>query len=494
MRRVVVGLLVIAGGASAQVVVNNDIVTVRDPTGALSGILSLDNMNIFPSKAEQFCRAAYNAARAGGLGDNFDGVVTFTTSEQVNDLDNVWQGPPVRLTARNIGRDGPFLTQSTYTSQKLSQCVFMGTLGRTASFIGVGTEALPSNPDSAWSPSLGIPIPGVQSLTGIEMVGHEYGHHWLMGIEFDQNDGRGKQHFIRAFGGANGENGQMGSPNQHYSYLTDSRSVMYGECITDLGNGSFRIQGCDRKYNHVDQYLMGLRGVCEMDPLMVLEDPASPGQGVDAVAMSKTSSGTTRSGLIRHDITGEEIQRAMGRRNPAYPHAPRCWRVAFIVVLTPGQTAMPAAMQAKVERYRQRWAQWFSTATDNRGQMRTNVFGPGCPVQVPIADPCEPDAGLRWPDGGVYVPDSGTIVEEDAGVIEFDGGIELDAGVTEPDAGIDAGLEEDAGVLPPRDAGQPECLDCDLRKIRPGCGCGSVDVGAVLGAIAGLAFFRRRRR
>jgi MYXO-CTERM domain-containing protein len=326
------------------------------------------------------------------------------------------------------------------------------------------------------------------------MFGHEYGHHWLNGVEFDQNDGRGRQHFIRGFSNESGEGGQMGFPNQHYSHLADSRSVMYGECITDLGNGSFRFEGCERKYSHFDQYLMGVRGACEVSPMMVLEDQANPGRGEDVIAMGRTTSSRTRSGLTRHDITIEEIQRAMGVRSPAYPHAPRCWRVAFVVVLAPGQTAVPPAMLAKVERYRQRWSQWFTNATDGRGTMRTNVIGPGCPVQVPIADPCNPDAGVRWPDGGVYVPD-------DAGVIEEpDAGTEPDAGVTpdpdagpsaEPDAGVDA---PDAGPTQnPQEPGLDQCLNCDLTKIRPGCGCGASD-GALWAAVVFFAGLSRRRR
>lgn len=498
-RAIVVAATLLASLASAQVNVVNDILIVQDPSGQITRTLGMDNTSIFPSKAEQFCRAAFNAARLGGVPDHFDGIISFTTNEALTDIDNVWQGPPVRSTAKNIGRDPSFLnTTSTYNSNKLGQCVFMGTLGRTGSFfpgLPPGPEPLPPNPDSPWSPSLGITIP-IPSLTGIEMLGHEYGHHWLMGIEFDQNDGRGRQHFIRAFGGANGENGNMGSPNQHYSQLADSRSVMYGECIDDLGNGSFKLRGCDRKYNHIDQYLMGLRGACEVSPMMVLEDPASPGQGVDSIPYGKNSSGRTVNGFTKHEITGDEVVRAMGRRDPAYPHAQRCLRVAFVVVLTPGQTQVPAAMLAKVDRYRQRWNQWFTFATDGRGTMRTNVAGPGCPVQLPIADPCEPDAGVRWPDGGLYVPVDGGPVEEDAGVEPMDASVvePPDASV-EPDAGEtpDAGEPDDAGVItPPRDGGTPQCLDCDLVKVRDGCNCGATDASWL--AALGLAFSLRRRK
>lgn len=494
MRLPVLASLLLGSAAMAQVSVVNDIVVVRDPGGAINGLLSMQNMSIFPSHQEQFCRAAFNAARAGGLRDDFDGVISFSTSEQFSDMENVFQGPPVRPAALNIGRDPtpPLWPQtSAYASARISHCAFMGTLGRTMTLFGSpGPEALPANPDNPWSPSIGIPIPGLTSLSGVEIMGHEYGHHWLNGVEFDQNDGRGRQHFIRGFGGGNGESGEMGHPNQHYSDLADSRSVMYGECITDLGNGSFRLQGCDRKYSHLDQYLMGLRGSCEADPMMVLENPANPGQGEDVVAMGKTSSGRTVNGYTRHDITVEEIQRAMGRRNPAYPHAQRCWRVAFVVVLSGNETAVPPAMMTKLQAYRQRWSNWFHTATDGRGTMLTNVFGNGCPVQTPIADPCDLDAGVRWPDGGVYVPDDAG-VEVDAGL--EDAGLPEDAGQPPEDAGIDAGQEpEDAGTTPARDGGEPVCLSCETTKIKPGCGCTSSE--GLVGLTVAVALFLRRRR
>lgn len=468
-------VVVLATVVAAQPIsVSGDIVLVQDPTGAITNLVGMNNQAIFPSHQEQFCRAAFNAARGAGLSDDFDGVITFSAAETLTDLDNVWQGSPVRSDGSGYGRtNSP--SMNSYSSSKISQCVFMGTLGRTASFLGggFGPEALPADPDGDWAPSLGIQIPGVKSLTGIEMMGHEYGHHWLLGIEFDQNDGRGRQHFIRGY--SEGQDGMNGYPNQHYSRHADSRSVMYGECITDLGNGSFKLEGCARKYSQIDQYLMGLRGANEVSPMLVLEDPADPGKGVDAVAMGRTSSATTVTGKTRHDITADEIIRAMGARIPAYPTARNCWRVAFIVVLAPGQTSIPQAMLDKVNRYKNRWGPWFSFATDGRGTMDTRIIGGGCLVP-------STDAGVPVIDAGVSEPDAGT--EEDAGTIE------TDAGVSEtPDAGTPA--TEDAGVI---DRGpSKDDTRIDIGTFRPGCGC-NAGGAEWLGLIALLGVLARRKQ
>ncbi|MFO0596045.1 MAG: MYXO-CTERM sorting domain-containing protein [Myxococcaceae bacterium] len=484
MVRLSSALLVLAASASlAQPIsVNGNIVLVQDPTGSITNLVGMQNMSILPSHQEQFCRAAFNAARSAGLSDDFDGVISFSASESLTDLDNVWQGSPIRTEGTGYARvDAQW--KGTYNSTKLGQCVFMGTLGRTTSLFGggFGPEALPADPNGDWAPSIGIQIPGVKSLTGIEMMGHEYGHHWLLGIEFDQNDGRGHQHFIRGFNTSSGSEGggDMGYPNQHYSHLADSRSVMYGECITDLGGGSFKFEGCPRKYSQIDQYLMGLRTPSEVTPMMVLEDPTAPGQGVDSIAMGRTSGSTTMGNLTRHDITADEIAAAMGPRNPGPPASKNCWRVAFIVVLEPGQTSISQAMLDKVKRYEAAWGPWFSFATDGRGTMDSRIVGGGCLVPM---------------DGGVVMPPQDAGTDVDAGQPEMDAGVDEDAGV---DAGT-PGEELDAGsdLLP--DGGKNPSKDdtrVDIGTIRPGCGC-SVDAGGLMGfaALAAVAFGRRRRR
>lgn len=481
---ILAALVTLTSAASfGQVSFRGDLVIVQDPSGAINNLVSMNNQAILPSQQEQFCRAAFNAARAGGLADDFDGVVTFTAWEGISDLNNVWQGSPVRADGTGYGRQTAAWA-NTYNSSKIGQCVFMGTLGRTTSFLGgFGPESLPSDPEGEWSPSLGFAIPGVKSLTGIEMLGHEYGHHWLMGAEFDQNDSRGRQHFIRGFNQPS-DPSQQGYPNQHYSHWADSRSVMYGSCITDKGGGTFELKGCARKYSHIDQYLMGLRASTEVDPMMVLENPADPGKGADVIAMSRTASGMTLTGYTRHDITADEIINAMGSRVPASPGAPRCWRVAFIVVAPPGQTTVPQAMLDKATRYLNRWGPWFNWATDGRGTMDTRITGNGCVTFNPDAGVVTPpiDAGMPEVDAGVVVADAGVVVEPDAGTPEED------AGVTAPP---DAGTEE-------ADAGQPPgkwdtYVPYETGKINPGCGCSAPSGGELFALLSVMAVWSRRR-
>ncbi len=462
--------------ALAQVVTNvGEVIVVQDTTGGITSLIAGDpGPNIYPSVQEQFCRAAYNAVRASAHPDVYDGIISFSTSGEINDIMNVWQGSPVRPAGGGIGRDTVNFQTDKYNSNRISQCVFMGTLGKTKGFIpGLAVEPLPSNPDSPWRPSIGVPIP-IDSETGIEMMGHEYGHHWLMGITYDLNDGKGKRHLLRGTqsnGGGEGGGETMGTPNQHYSALADSRSVMYGSCITPLGNGQYHQAGCVRKYNHIDQYLMGLRGADEISPMLVLEDPSDPGNGVDSVAMAANSSGKDVSGTP-YMVTGDSILRAMGPRVPAYPAAKHCWRMAFVVVLAPGETQISPTMYAKVERYRARWSEWFGFATDGRGTMDSRALGDIC------IDGYRTDGGVySYPDAGQPVADGGTAVVPDAGMVVepgTDGGMVV---VMLPDGGIEC-----TGNL------------CEIAKIKPGCGCGSASGLELFGLLGLLALAVRRLR
>lgn len=426
--------------AFAQVSTLGDLVIVQDPQGALiSGM----------APQMTFCAGAFNAMRLA-LADQYDGIFAFTTYEGWTEMQNTWQGMPVRVAASGIGRGntaGELISMPvTYDSQKLSQCVFMGTLGMVQGMFGLPpTEPLPADPDAP-TKTMGV----ADGLTGLEMLGHEYGHHWLLGVEFDLGDGAGPRHFIRGF--------DEGEVNQHYSAYAGSGSVMYGDCITELGNGKYRAEGCPRKFNHIDQYLMGLRAPEEVDPMLLLDD--GTGQG-SAAGPQPIGSSTTYSGMTRYDVGADDLIRAMGPRVPAAGAAQRCWKVAFVVVLGPGQTQIPTAMQQKVEAYRSRFGAWFNAATDGRGMMETRL-GFQCPVET------------------------GT----DAGV-ETDGGAELDAG---EDAGAADAGEGGPGCVgsacaeEAKDAGVSD----ETTKLRPGCGCSS---GALPGValLALLALLGRRR-
>src|SRR4051812_23141844 len=182
--------------------------------------------------------------------------------------------------------DQPFLSLAgdpaiAYGSPaKLGQCVFMGPLGQ-----------LPVNPDEQVTMLFGGFIPLGMGITGAELMGHEYGHHWLLWASYDKNDGQGKKFLMR---GDNNDGSDPANtapqPNGHWNHYADARSVMYGSFVTSLGGGSYELKGGVRKYNEFDQYFMGLRAPNEVSPITIIDDGS--GRSAAVQPLWRTSSTT----------------------------------------------------------------------------------------------------------------------------------------------------------------------------------------------------------
>ena len=116
--RALLALTLWAASSSAQVFDMGEVVVVPDPSGAITNLIAGDvGPNIYPNRQEQFCRAAYNNMRASGHADEYDGIIAFSSSNQVSDLSNVWQGSPVRSDGSGYGRtNSP--TMNSYNSSK----------------------------------------------------------------------------------------------------------------------------------------------------------------------------------------------------------------------------------------------------------------------------------------------------------------------------------------------------------------------------------------
>lgn len=425
MRRAV-WLLALLWPWSASAVTGHfgDVAVIEDVTGAIhdqEGFWGPDQLCRETAKIFYLCHA-----------DAYDGFVVFTTQD-LDMLHNVQQGTPVKVDFDGVGYTKYDWTGKYGSAGRLSQCVSMTSI-----------DGLPDDPDAEYKGGffgLGFGV------TGIELLGHEYGHHWLMGAEYDLGLGDGPQTDLRGY--------ENDSANLHYSAKTNSHSVMYGNFITDNGDGTFESCGGDRKYNELDQYLMGLRSPDEVSPIFLVSD--GTGEGDPAVGTPKGKCNTIEG--TRVDVTVDDVIRALGPRVPAAAEAPHAWHVGFILV-SPAGTSPTAAQIQKVDAYRRRWEAFFSWATDGRGTMTTELTPNLCVGGD--TDGGTPDAGPA---------DAGPI---DAGPVDAgpqDAGL-VDAGT--PDAGpVDAGLP-DAGAA--ADAGDAYCQIF-------GCDAGSPDGGADIDTI-----------
>jgi hypothetical protein len=192
----------------------------------------------------------------------------------------------------------------------------------------------------------------------VSVMGQEVGHRWLAFVEF--RDGNGRR-----------SNALLGRDGAHWSFFLDSdASVMEGNDIADLGNGSFRTTAAVQRYSMLDQYVMGLVDQSEVPPFFYVENPIN----INPARRNPSSSpevGVTFSGTKR-TVTIDDIIAAAGRRSPSAADSPRVYRQAFVYIASPASTVDPAALE-KIDRIRVAWDQFFSRATDSRMRAETRV-------------------------------------------------------------------------------------------------------------------------
>ncbi len=443
------------------------VMVVEDSTGSQHDPDQLPPLGLMGTSLCQFAAKGLYSQ----FSDQYDGVVMFTTHPMDTPdlgIQNTMLGNIVRQTDQGIS-DSAFISLSgnpatAYGSAaKLGQCVFMGTLG-----------GLPANPDDQATMKFGGFIPIGMGITGAELMGHEYGHHWLVWATYDKADGKGKRFLLR--GDTSNSEQDPAAPNGHYNNLADARSVMYGSFVTKLGPGSYKLEGGVRKYNHFDQYFMGLRAASEVSPMMIVDDGSNSNRGKAVQPMWRTGGGLTMTG---NDFTVDiaDVIRAIGPRVPSSATAQKCLRVAFVLVAHQGHVATAAEI-AKVDAYRQRFQSWWTFATDGRGSMDTSLTGPaGCQGVVVV-----PDAGTVI-DAGIAdagTPDAGQAV--DAGEPPVDAGMEMTVDAGPVDAGRTGPTKEETKIPPPV-----------ISKLKPGCGCQGGAEG-IFAFVSLLGFALRRRR
>jgi hypothetical protein len=323
-------LVVLApSGAGAFTGDVGDIAVIEDTTGAIHATIMIP-----PSFCQETAKVFYLSHP-----DDFDSIVAFTT-KNLDFLSNVYQGTPVRNDVEGIGMIVFDQTAAYGSAGRLQNCVKMGKI-----------TGLPDDPD--------VSSPLTYHLTGVEILAHEYSHRWLLWLNYDKNDGLGERDMLRGYeDGANG----------HWNYYADSRSVMYGNCVTDLGGGSFELAGCPRGYNTLELYAFGLVGPGGVEPVWFVDIGEPHGEPSLPLATGQTAAvaGT------KVEVTLDDVMRVHGARVPAVDVSQKLFRVAFVLVSEAGVEAPPDLI-AKVDTYRLRFEAWFSTATGGAGSLDTRL-------------------------------------------------------------------------------------------------------------------------
>ncbi len=376
-------------------------------------------------------------------GDLFDFMVVYTTFTPSM---NMQQGLPIAYTVTGINREGSFTGYGPASK--------WGSAGR---LIG-GTrmchiDQYPDDPDT----NMPFPLGG---MTSVELLAHEFSHYWLAAMDFKKEGETENNTGLRGY--------ESESANQHWNhYYSSGPSVEYGSHIVDNGDGSFTFNpATPRKYSEFDQYILGLRAPEEVAPLFFLcnydDITTCSKEGSPSMPTPHTGSSDTISNMYKHEVTIEDVIRAMGPRVPAAADAPKHWNVAFVIINQPGIDPFPLQLE-KLDTLRVRFQEWFEWATDGRGTICTELDG---------------DCGNVEPtDDDVVVPDD-TVTDDQPTDNELPDDTVVDDTVTDDqptndDTVTDTAVADDTqptdnGETPDTNTSGPDEV---LVEEEPACGC-----------------------
>lgn len=239
--------------------------------------------------------------------------------------------------------------------------------GRLESFLAMNQLAeFPDNPDTVFF--------GTNST--INIIGQEAGHRWLAYVRFRDSNGDTSASIL-------------GRDDSHWSFFFNSEaSVMEGNQIEDLGSGSFQTVTATDRFSKLDQYLMGFRDPGQVGPMFYVDSVT----GTSRTPSSAPAIGITFSGT-RRNLSINDIIAVEGPRIPTVAASPKVFKQAFILLVQRG-TAPSNADVAKLERFRQRWQEFFAQATDGLGTVDTSLKTvPLTPTLSSVAPSFGPTAG-----------------------------------------------------------------------------------------------------
>lgn len=209
--------------------------------------------------------------------------------------------------------------------------------------------------------------------------GQEFGHTWLSFMEFV--DPLSSQRSSEL----------LGRDDSHWSAVFDAGgSVMDGLEYTDNGNGTFTAGGYGYQYGPLDLYAMGVYAPSEVGPMFLIRNAAfqNGGMAIDPVNdgwTGRIGEGTVITGE-RVDFTIDDVIAAEGPRTPAWDQDNEDFRVAFILVTKPGETAdMVADRVAKLDVGRLTWERKHREWTLQRSTMCTDITAL-CPLAFADVD------------------------------------------------------------------------------------------------------------
>jgi hypothetical protein len=191
--------------------------------------------------------------------------------------------------------------------------------------------------------------------SSLSLIAQEFGHRWAAFVWFRDR-----------------ENGGLPSPallgrdRSHWSFFLDTRaSCMEGNKWGAINSSYFSLDETDG-YCELDQYLMGLRGPEEVQPMTLIVS-----QDRNRRASDRPVAGIQISGRPKI-VSIQEIIDFEGPRVPGVAHAPKAFRHAFILLLRHGEVPRRDDLR-KLDRIRLWWEAYFFDMTGGRGTVDTSL-------------------------------------------------------------------------------------------------------------------------
>ncbi|MBM4386705.1 MAG: hypothetical protein FJ088_03140 [Deltaproteobacteria bacterium] len=448
-RLLLLSFAVLAGVSQARAeVLPSDMIVIEDTDGSINKAQSV-LPDFYLQKAA--C-AAYKKHP-----DNYDVMFVFTTIPQ-----GIFTGTPaaatVQQTQKGIGK--PLVNSSFgYCSTRLKHAVRMGDIAK-----------LPDDPENPYT------AVADKAVTGVQVMAHEFGHHWMSYVAYDKGDGTGKHCRLRAFVG-NAESGSGdcdGYPPSafgvHWSAYFNSNSVMYGNQIKDNNDGTFTLGNDGKlKFGPLDQYPLGLRYPEEVGPLFLLDLGGVTAGESSAYPLQIGTTKTVKAERI--DVAVEDVVRAEGDRIPAID--PCHWKGAVVLVFATGKPPT-ANVIFKLTDYANSFEKFYEWATDGRGSADMTADGRG-------------KGTSGCPSGDEQPPEADEIVEE-VMLAEFQ-----DAAAEEP-LTAEKDYEEISQIADVKDVYSPDDAAETGTQAGGGCGVGVRTESAWLLIIVLAAVLRKARQ
>jgi hypothetical protein len=225
---------------------------------------------------------------------------------------------------------------------------FFGSRGRLGGFVNMGGQA-------KYASNVGK-VTFFDAYSGLDVVGHELGHQWLVGVTFVDSAGQVSADLL-------------GRGNSHWNFYFDSDlSFLEGNEIRDNGDGTFTTLARRASYNSLDLYLMGLVPAEEV-PDKFYVDFASGGPDANE---SPVEAGLTFIGS-RVDVSMDRILASLGPRKPSVQSSPKEFKVGFILLAKRGQKASGSSIQ-KVQTFAAEIEGLFRESTQRLATVDTTLI------------------------------------------------------------------------------------------------------------------------